>query len=73
MTDPAAPHAHPNHPGGDVDFGAVVIAAGIVTLVFFIGAFLIVGLDGRSLLPKVQHDYEPYSCLTLPVSSALPG
>ncbi|HEX4067922.1 MAG TPA: hypothetical protein VHZ09_18020 [Acidobacteriaceae bacterium] len=52
--------------GKDPDFLKVVIAAMIVTLVFFLGAWLIVMHSGRSLLPRKQHQYNPHAALRLP-------
>ena len=49
--DPAAPNPNPGK-AKDPDFLAVVAIAMVVTVVFFIGSWLIVRADARNLLPK---------------------
>ena len=63
MPDPASPNPNPLKHAKDPNFLVVVGAAGVAALLFFISALLIVGVDGRHLLPRVQHDREPYSYL----------
>jgi hypothetical protein len=63
MPDPAAPNPHPTGPPKDPNFMAVVALAGVIVLLFFIGSWFVVRQDGRELLPRKQHDYEPYSYL----------
>ena len=66
MPDPAAPNPNPGK-AKDPNFLAVVALAMVVVLLFFIGSWLFVRHDGRHLLPKKQHDYEPHSYLSRPL------
>jgi cbb3-type cytochrome oxidase subunit 3 len=45
---------------------AVVAAAIVIMLLFFVGAWLFVHREGRHLLPKTQPDHEPHSYLSQP-------
>jgi hypothetical protein len=62
MPDPAAPNPNPGK-SKDPNFLVVVAAAMVAALVFFIGSWLVVRQDARSLLPSTQRDDEPYSWL----------
>jgi hypothetical protein len=66
MPDPAAPNPNPGR-HKDPNFLAVVAAAMVVVLLFFVGAWFVVRHDGRHLLPATHRDDEPYSYLSRPV------
>ncbi|MFP5226300.1 MAG: hypothetical protein ACLGXA_01630 [Acidobacteriota bacterium] len=65
--DPAAPNPNPGRTK-DPNFLAVVAAAIVIALLFFIGSWLVVRHDGRHLLPSTHPDHEPHSYLRQPAS-----
>jgi hypothetical protein len=68
MPDPAAPRPNTGKRSTDPNFGAVVAAAIVVVLLFFVGAWLFVHREGRHLLPTTHPDREPHSYLSQPAS-----
>ena len=65
MPDPAAPHP-PGNRAKDPNFPLVVAISGVVLILFFIGAWVLIHHSGSRLVPQVQHDNEPHSYLRLP-------
>ena len=58
--------------GKDPDFLKVVIASGVVVLIFFVAAWLIVMAAGRDLIPQKSHDYNPHATLIMPAPAPPP-
>jgi hypothetical protein len=67
MPDPAASRP-PGKRAKDPNFPLVVAISGVVLLLFFVAAWLVIHHSGRKLVPQVQHDNEPHSYLIQPDS-----
>lgn len=70
MPDQALPdHVHKQPKGFSVQ--RWILATTIATVLFLLGAWLVLRYAGRDLLPKKHHDYHPHAALVLPSSSRL--
>lgn len=59
---------------GGPSFLAVVALCGIVLIFVFLGALLLVGLEGGGILPSIHKtDLEPTSMLVMPTAHCLPS
>jgi hypothetical protein len=59
---------------GGPSFLAVVAMSGVVLIFVFLGALLLVGLEGRGMMPNTNKpDLEPTSMLVMPTAHRLPS
>ena len=67
MPDPAVPDPKPQtRREKDPNFYRVVAASIVILLLFFLGAWLVMGHWGHKLAPPVKPNPEPHSMLVMP-------
>lgn len=65
MPDPAAPNPHPGR-SRDPNFLAVVAISGVILILFFVAAWVLVMHSGKHLLPNDHPNPQPHSYLQMP-------